>query len=375
MKIANIACAWPPYAGGMASSAKQISDLLREQHDVSDFTPAHLKPWLKRGHGALMPQLLWRLKSFDYLYLHYPFFGTAEIIWLFKLLNRRSKLIIHYHMNATGLAFPANLLSWPSRLISPWLFKQADQIVCSSLDYVESGPLKKYYLKHKEKFREIPFGLDINKFKPSLLNRPAANQFIKKAQEIINHVNNEYIKKKRHQLLFVGGLDKAHYFKGVPVLLEAISGLDRNCFRLDIVGDGDCRQEYEALAAQLGLTKNVTFRGKLADRDLIRAYQRADLFILPSINGHEAFGIVLIEALACGVPVIASDLPGVRKVFNNFQEGLLSEPGSASDLRKKIAFILEDESRRTDLAQAARRLAENKYDQEVMKAKIANLIQ
>ncbi len=373
MKIANVVCAWPPYAGGMANSAKQISDILKEQHDVTDFTPAHLKPLFKLGHGALMPQLFWQLRKYDYIYLHYPFFGTNEIIWLLKKIYRRPKLIIHYHMNTAKLPFPLNLLSWPSKLIEPYLFKAANLIVSASLDYVQSGPLKKYYLNNKEKFREIPFGLDIERFKPSILNRQATNHLVEKAQDIINFVNDKYIKGKKRQLLFVGGLDKAHYFKGVPILLEALAGIDRSQFNLEIVGEGDCRSDYEALVKKLNLSKNVIFSGKLNDTDLIRTYQKSDVFILPSINGHEAFGLVLIEAMACGVPVIASDLPGVRKVFNNLQEGLLASPGSIEELRKKIIFLLDHEDRRREMAKAARSLVEEKYSLNIMKEKFNQL--
>ena len=373
-KIANIACAWPPYASGIANSAKQISDLLSEKHSVDDFSPEHLKPWLRYGHGAFFPQLLWRLKNYDYIYFHYPFFGTTEIIWLFKVFYRRPKLIIHYHMNAANLSFPANLLSLPGKLIAPLLFKQADQIVCSSLDYIASGPLKKYYLRHREKFREIPFGLDTEKFKPPLLKEPAGNPLVKKAQDIINFVNDRYIKRKKCRLLFVGGLDKAHYFKGIPVLLQALSPIDRSRFHLDIVGDGDCRPEYETLTESLNLSDNVSFLGRLNDNELVRAYQKSDLFILPSINGHEAFGIVLIEALACGVAVIASNLPGVRQVFQDNHEGLLAEPGNPDDLRKKITVLLENDQKRHDMANAARRLAENKYSLALMKERLNTLI-
>lgn len=362
MKIANIACAWPPYTGGMASSAHQISQLLGERHEVVDYTPFHLKPWLRYGHGAFLPQLLWRLRGFDYIYLHYPFFGSAEIVWLFMLFSRQTRLIIHYHMDAVGLSPVARLLSLPGRLIVRRLFRQAETVVTASLDYVKNGCLKDYYRKHPDKFREIPFGLDLKKFQPARLHRPTKNKMIARAQEMINYVNDKFIKRQRLQLLFVGGLDRAHYFKGIPVLLEALAGLDQERWRLDIVGDGDQRPKYEAQSARLGINNSVHFRGRLDDLELVRAYQNADLFVLPSINSHEAFGIVLTEALACGVPVIASDLPGVRSVFHNFQEGLLVGPGDAADLRKKLQFIFDNEEARREMSRAARRLAENRYD-------------
>ncbi|MFA5184323.1 MAG: glycosyltransferase family 4 protein [Patescibacteria group bacterium] len=373
MKIAQVVCAWPPYAGGIAGSAYQIGQLLSAQHTVTNFTPTTLKPWLQYGHGAFLPQLLWRLRSFDYIYLHYPFFGTAEIIWLFKLLGGHPKLIIHYHMDVKNLGWLAQILSWPSRCLRTSLLNQATLIVTASLDYVKNSQIKKYQAQHPEKFREIPFGLDLDKFRAKTLNRPTDNLIIAKAQEIIHYINDRFIKKDRRGLLFVGGLDRAHYFKGLPILLRALAGVTTRSWRLTIIGTGDRQTEYKDLAAALGLSGRVNFAGKVSEDDLIRAYQNADLLILPSINTNEAFGIVLIEALACGVPVIASDLPGVRRVFTDHQEGLLAQPDDVADLRKKLEFILKNESLRQTMSLAARRLAMAKYDIKTMKKKLEEL--
>lgn len=373
MKIAQIACVFPPISGGIAASASRLSALMSAEHEVDNFHPGNLRPWLRHGHGAVLPQLLWRLGAYDYIYLHYPFFGTAEIVWLFKLLNRRTKLIIHYHMDVRSSGFLTAVLSWPARLIRRSLFNRAEYIITASLDYVSASAIASYYRRRPEKFREIPFGLDLKKFQPKALHRPMANAVAARAQEIINYVNEHFIKKSRLDLLFVGGLDRAHYFKGVDILFRALADLPRDRWRLKIVGDGDRRPHFEALAAALQLDRQIDFAGKLPDNELIRAYQNADVLLLPSTNSNEAFGLVLIEALACGVPVIASDLPGVRRVFANYREGLLVAPGDSNDLRRKINMLLEDDGLRRRLAQAARRLAEERYDEQLAAQKIRAL--
>lgn len=373
MKIAQVVCAFPPYAGGIANSASQIGELLSRQHEVTTFSPVNLNPWLKYGHGSFLPQLFWRLPRFDYIYLHYPFFGTAEVVWLFKLFFKRPKLILHYHMDVRNLGLIAKILSLPSRLIRFSLLNQAEIIVSASLDYIKESQIKKYYTAHPEKFQEIPFGLDTEKFCPKNLNRPAENKIIAQTQKIIHFINDQFIKKNRLDLLFVGGLDRAHYFKGIPILFQALASSTQLNWRLTIVGSGDLQPDYEKLATDLQLTAKLEFAGKLNNSDLIRAYQNADLLILPSINSNEAFGLVLIEALSCGVPVIASDLPGVRRVFANYQEGLLVEPGSDSDLRKKLEFIFNNEELRRTMAQAARHLAEKKYSLDIMAQKLNKL--
>jgi len=373
MKIAQVVCAFPPYAGGIGNSAYQIGQLLAEKQTVTNFTPDSLKPWLRYGHGAFLPQLLWRLRRFDYIYLHYPFFGAAEVVWLFKLFNKKTKLIIHYHMDVKNLSLTAKILSLPSRLIRSSLLGQADLIVTASLDYIRSSQIKNYYAARPEKFREIPFGIDLGKFQPKFINQNSGSGLIARAKEIVNFINDKFIKRDRLNFLFVGALDKAHYFKGIDILLKALASLESRAWQMTIVGEGDLKSSYETLTAKLKLERQVKFTGKLLGSELVRTFQNADLFILPSINSNEAFGIVLIEALACGVPVLASDLPGVRSVFTDQREGLLVKTGDVSDLRDKLTFILNNETKRRTMAQAARQLAEEKYDAQKMKIKLEKL--
>lgn len=361
MKIAQVVCAYPPYQGGIAGSAYSISEVLKGDHEIITYAPQTIKPWLQYGHGALLAQLLWKLNKFDYIYLHYPFFGTAEVVWFFKLFFKRPKLIIHYHMDVKNASPLTRLLSLPSLLIRASLFKQAELIVSASLDYVASSQIKDIYKKYPEKFKEIPFGLDLKKWQPKIIKDKNDNLIIAKAKEIVSFINDKFLKKNQLNLIFIGGLDRAHYFKGINILLNALVLLEPKTWRLKIVGDGDLRLKYEAETKRLNLSDRVEFCGRLNEDDLIRALQNSDLLVLPSINSNEAFGIVLIEALACGVPVIASDLPGVRRVFNDRIEGLLFKTGDSGDLKTKLEFIIKNEDKRKKMAAAARELAEYKY--------------
>ena len=218
MKIAHVVCTFPPYKGGIGNVAYHFARLsCRSDRQVTIFTPDYknnktndrsenvenfkiikLTPWFAYGQGAFLPQLLWQLKKVDIVYLHYPFFGGAEAVWLTKLLlGRKMKLIIHYHMDVIGLPWMIKVLSLPSRLIRSSLFKYADKVTCASIDYIKNSDIADFYKKNPRKFFEIPFGVDINTFKPN--DKPPA--FEKKT------------------ILFVGGLDKAHYFKGIEVCL------------------------------------------------------------------------------------------------------------------------------------------------------------
>lgn len=350
MKIAQIVCVYPPYAGGIGTSAEQFEALLGKTHEIETFHPKNTKPLLKLGHGAFIPSLYKKLSRFDAIFLHYPFFGTAELVWLFKRLNPNKKLVVYYHMDVKGLNPLAKLLSLPSLISRSWLLKRADKIVCSSFDYIKNSQIKEVFAANPEKFVELPFGIDTKKFIP-------------------HHPHTDSVKK----ILFVGGLDKAHYFKGVDNLIKACAGLAIKDWQLVIGGEGDLKANYETLAKELEIKDKVIFVGKLKAEELIKAYQSASVLVLPSINSNEAFGIVLIEALACGTPVIASDLPGVRSVFSDHIEGLLIKPRSVSDLTEKLETILNDNDQRELMRLNARELAVNKYDISLTEARLNKL--
>ena len=276
-------------------------------------------------------------------------------------------------MDVKNLSLITKLLSYPSRIIRRSLFKQADIIVSASLDYIQNSQIADIYNRYPEKFIEIPFGVDLKKFQTRLIPLKSDNKVEAYAKKIVNYVKDKFIRKNSLNLIFVGGLDKAHYFKGISILLNSLFLLEPKSWRLQIIGDGDMRAEYETLSKNLNLDNRVKFKGKLTDTELIKAIQDSDLLILPSINNNEAFGIVLIEALACGVPVIASDLPGVRRVFTDKQEGLLFETGNVQDLKNKIEFILKHEDERKKMALAARELAEKKYSLGTMENNLKKL--
>lgn len=360
MTIAQIICVFPPYKSGMGNSVLKISETLAKRgHNITVFTPNYgrwtaeenvlnfkavrLKPWLKRGNGAFIPQLLKQLKGFDIIHLHYPFFGGAEIVWLAKMLNsKKIKLILHNHMDITGLSPVMKLLSLPTALVKKSLFNRADAIVCSSFDYTAESGIKKYLKKYYDKFFEVPFGVEADKFYPE--------------------INKSVISSPR--ILFVGGLDKAHYFKGIDVLLNALGGLKDMNWSLRIIGRGELKIKYEKRVRNLNISNIVVFTEKVTDQELQKAYRHSDIFVLPSINRGEAFGLVLLEAMSSGVPVIATNLPGVRKVFNNGVEGLLAQPNDVASLREALLELIKDGKLRKEMGEAGRKLALAKYSWE-----------
>lgn len=359
MKIAQVVCSFPPYRGGIGNSALQIAKaVLAQGHQVTVLTPDYghgsapaerswgelrverLRPALAYGNAAWLPQLAWRLADYDIVHLHYPFYGAVEAVLLAKVFKPSLKVIIHYHMDNRAPGLKGLIFKVYKKLMFPILFLSADFVTCASLDYVKHSDIARYLELRPNKFAQIPFGVDSDLFQ--FKNKPSASR----------------------QLLFVGGLDAAHYFKGVDVLIEALSLVNKKTsdWRLKIIGRGELQGRYQQLVRDLQLTKQIDFVDNASNLDLVAAYQASRALILPSINRNEAFGLVLLEAMACGRPVIASNLPGVRSVFTNNQEGLLARPGSAADLADKLLKILADDDLADRLGTAGALLTKEHYN-------------
>ena len=150
-------------------------------------------------------------------------------------------------------------------------------------------------------------------------------------------------------VLFVGRLESR---KGFPTLLEAYGALrqQRADVRLVVVGDGPMRWGYERQAEALGVP-DVLFRGHVSAEDIPRYYASADVFCSPA-TGSESFGIVLLEAMASGVPVIASTIPGFSQVVSNGVDGVLAPPKQPGAWVDALRALLDDEPRRAAMGAA-----------------------
>jgi glycosyltransferase involved in cell wall biosynthesis len=367
MKIAQIVCTFPPYRGGIGNSVYNISDSLSDLgHEVTVFTPDYnyqdeeneftqhegkfkierLKPLFKFGNAAMVPQLFWKLNDFDIVHLHYPFYGALKVILLRQLLSGgKMKLILHYHMDSRAEGFKGAVFYLYNILILPFLARAAKIITCASFDYLKHSDLEKYYRAKPNKFRQILFGVNLEQF--------------------ITYRDNINQQRRNNVILFVGGLDRAHYFKGLENLIKALAEINKNPkfspTVLKVVGWGGLLNYYKNCVKNLGLEKSVIFYENIDNSKLVDFYNYSDCLVLPSINQAEAFGLVLLEAMACSKPVITSNLPGVRSVFKNGEQGLLVKPNNIKDLVKKLIIILGDKKLAEAMGRAGRELVEKKY--------------
>ena len=164
-------------------------------------------------------------------------------------------------------------------------------------------------------------------------------------------------------LLFVGRLVER---KGVEVLIRALPFMTEHAdLRLVVIGEGPERARLEAQAARSGVTERVEFRGRVPHEELLQAYRDADVFILPAVvdgkGDTEGLGVVLLEALRMGVPVVASDAGGIPDIVRDGETGWLVPPGETAPLARAVQDVLArpDEARRR--VAAGRRLLDRRF--------------
>jgi glycosyltransferase involved in cell wall biosynthesis len=159
------------------------------------------------------------------------------------------------------------------------------------------------------------------------------------------------------RVLFVGRLV---YYKGLEVLLEAMRGVRGS---LAVVGEGPLESALHARVAALGLAGRVGFFPGLADGDVRRLYRACDVFVLPSTERTEAFGLVQVEAMASGLPVVSTDLPtGVPWVNEDGVTGVVVRRHDAAALAGALTRLLDDPTLRRTLGGAGRRRAIERFD-------------
>jgi len=159
-------------------------------------------------------------------------------------------------------------------------------------------------------------------------------------------------------LAFVGRLDEPR--KGFPVILRAFPRIVEQCpgVRLLVIGGGDIDRARERVP--VGLRDQVTFLGRADDEEKAAALRSADVYVAPNTGG-ESFGIVLVEAMAAGATVLASNIPAFRRVLGGGEFGVLFANGDATQLASEAVSLIQDGARREELHRAAS-TAVRRYD-------------
>jgi D-inositol-3-phosphate glycosyltransferase len=206
----------------------------------------------------------------------------------------------------------------------------------------ERGLLQRYYAADPEKVHTIPCGVDLDLFEPR--DRAASRAALGLDFE-------------KPVIVWVGRLEK---LKGVDVLIEAAAQLDRRDFTLLIVGGDErasaLRGELEAQARAFEIEANVRFEGAVAHDALPTYYSTADLCVVPSY--YESFGLVAVEAMACGTPVVASRVGGLISTVSDGVTGFLIPWRCPEPFAEKMDLLIGNPELRANFSAAARRSVE-----------------
>ena len=287
----------------------------------------------------ISPAQMWwqRRLHADVVHLHFPYppGEVANYLW-----GQGRATVVTYHSDVIRQQRILQLY----RPLLHRILSKVDAIVATSEAYIRSSP---FLQTHRSKVRVIPLGIDVTPFR---------------------HIPSTTIQAVRHQyaaphpewpvVLFVGRL---RYYKGVDVLLRAVTHLPRTW--VWIVGRGPMEAAWRQLVQSLGLQQQVKFLGDVDEKTLPALYAAADVFVLPAVSRAEAWGLVLVEAMAAGIPVISTELgTGTSEVNVDGETGYVVPPGDVPALVRALQTILSDPLRREQMGQRARKRAFQYFD-------------
>lgn len=322
--IVQLSSYYPPHLGGAERVAEEISECLAQDGylvtvltsniDGKTLPRLEIRPNLtiKRlrsfdfAHTPFIPSLLWQLLKIRkpaIFHLHLAQVYLPELVWVISKI-RRIPYIVHFHgdIDKSG-RFGFIYLLW-KRIVQPFIIKDAKYVI--SLSPEQTKIIENRY--HKPSNQVI------------FISNGVGEQFLKIGRE-------KRVFHRPLRLLFVGRLALQ---KRPERLVEAMS-LVKSDVVLDIVGDGEDKAKLESLTVKLGI-KNITFRGSLYGEDLIKVYQNADVFVLPS--DWEGMPLVLLEAMATGLPIIGSDVLGIHELIEGV--GILVKDPSPQNFARAI---------------------------------------
>jgi len=299
--------------------------------------------WATLASTPISPALFrWaaRLKA-DIAHLHFPH-PPGEVAHLLFGQTRRS--VITYHSDIVRqrtLRVLYRPLLWR-------VLQRADRLIATSATYITSSP---YLSRFRGKCVVVPLGADLERFERV---EPARVEVLR--QRLFPSSADQ------PTLLFVGRL---RYYKGLNDLLNALSAIP--AARLLIVGDGPMRAPWEQLTHELNLSERVTFAGQVDDADLPTFYKLGDIFVLPANARAEAFGTVIVEAMASGLPVISTEVgSGTSWVNLHGTTGLIVPPRDPAALAQALNILLSDPAKCADMSRAAYQRAHTEFSQAAM---------
>ncbi|MCI5816066.1 glycosyltransferase [Ruminococcus sp.] len=346
LRILQVNKFYPPHIGGIETVIQQVSQGLKDRAEVSvlvcqpkgrgvrevcDGVPVtRCSSWRTVASCpvsfSFFREFRRMAKEADVIECHLPF-PLADLACL--LSRTKKRVVIAWHSDVVK---QKKLLALYKPILRAFL-RRADAIIVATQGHIDGSA---FLPPFRDKCVVIPYGIPTAEY----LQAPAAPILTEKLRG-----------KPLRKLLFVGRLV---YYKGVDVLLRAFARTE-GC-ALFLAGEGVLEPQLRQEAQTLGVADRVFFLGRLTDAQLRAAFRDCDIFVLPSVANSEAFGIVQLEAMVYGKPVINTALPtGVPLVSIHGETGLTVPPGDETALADAIRTLAEDDALREAYGAAAQR--------------------
>jgi glycosyltransferase involved in cell wall biosynthesis len=358
LRVLHVGKFYPPHRGGMESHLHALCTELKEHVRVEVLVSSDDRrtteevfdgvrvtragTLLNLSAAPVCPEMVGRIRAAgaDLVHIHLPH-PTAVLAYLAS--GHRGRLVFTYHSDVVRQKTLA-------RLFRPVLHRalaRADAVVVASPNYVESSSVLRAF---RDKCRVIPFGIHVGRFE-----RPDPAE----VAEI----------RRRYGPRIVLAVGRLIYYKGFEHLIRAMRGVRGH---LLIVGSGPLRARLEGEARACGVGERVSFLGDV--RDVAPFYHAADVFALPSVARSEAFGIVQLEAMACGRAVVNTDLAsGVTFVSPGGVTGITVPPADPPALGRAVSALLDDPALRERYGRAGRLRVEREFSLDAMTARTLDL--
>jgi glycosyltransferase involved in cell wall biosynthesis len=356
MKIAQVTPYFYPHVGGVESHVLTLSErLVKNGHDVTVYTSNYenlkekdmfsgikivrAKQIASIFATPITPKIKKAIATEDHDVVHAHTPPPLTAYYAAKAVKRtRTPFVVTYHCD---LELPKLIgkiaTAIYQRTFSRYTFKRADKIIVHTKTY---GATSRTLWNFDEAV--IPSAVNPQRFSKDL-------DFSK--IEKMHDLSGKKV------VLFVGRL-VGH--KGIDYLIDSAT-LTPKDVRYIIVGSGPYMDKLKKRARAKEVEEKVIFTGKVPFDDIPRYFASCDVFVLPSISRLEAFGLVILEAMASSKPVIVSNIPGVTEVVAENVQGLHVEPMNAEDLAEKINTLLSDKQMQKRMGEAGRKKVEDEY--------------
>jgi rhamnosyl/mannosyltransferase len=355
MKVLQLSKFFPPIYGGIETVTWELAEGLHRAGVAVDVLCANQAPRTLRecspsGYGIvragswgqllstsmappLVVEMLRRRREYDIVHVHMPDPMAAVALWM---AQPAARVVVHWHSDVIRQRRALVLY----RPLQDWLLARADAIIATSGAYARaSGPLQPWL----GKVAVVPIGMSDNRQLACRL----------RATEVRNRLRGRHL---------VFALGRMTYYKGFEVLIEAAKQLPDDCAVI-IGGHGELLEQYRNHVARAGLSGKVRLPGHIPDDELASYFEACDVFCMPSTLRAEAYGLAMVEAMAVGRPVVASDITGSGVPWVNVhgRTGFNVPVGDAGAMAAVLSRLLSDEPLRQSLGQQARQRYEEEF--------------